>query len=159
MSHCSYDAIDKNPTKLKPQVSTKERHVDKCIQTTGAPYFVWSRQPCIVHSQSMIMLSVLHSWTKSIIGNHSTTAVQGLIIGVVNLLFIMDLKKKMFASLVSYCFRIIRRLCPVEKICNNGCGWCMRGIAKQKPLICHTCQESLQWSQLLVKKKKSLQER
>ena len=51
-----YDAADKPscccfPTRPKPEVSIKHRHVDKCILSTGAPCFGWSKRPCIVHSQ------------------------------------------------------------------------------------------------------------
>ena len=56
VSHCFYDTVDKPAivfsTKFKPQVSAKDRGVDKCVQTSGAPCSGWSKQPRLVHGQS-----------------------------------------------------------------------------------------------------------
>ena len=58
VSHCFYDAMDKPAivfaTEFKPQVNAKDRGVDKCIWTAGAPCFGWSKWPCIVHGQSAL---------------------------------------------------------------------------------------------------------
>ena len=77
------------PTKFQPQVSTRDRHVDKCIHTTRAPCFGWSKAAMYGAQSKLIKLRRLFSWTESnfMIRNHSTAAVQGLIISDVNFYF------------------------------------------------------------------------
>ena len=44
------------PTEFKPQVSAKDRGVEKCIWTAWAPCSGWSKQPRIVHGQFTLCL-------------------------------------------------------------------------------------------------------
>ena len=59
------------PTQFKPQVSTEHTCVDKCILTTGALCFSWSKQSCTVHGQSALCFvgfkaePKINSWSET----------------------------------------------------------------------------------------------
>ena len=108
--HYFYDAADR-PSIVFPQNSSlrsaqKTRGVDKCIQTTGAPSFSWSKWPCIVHSQSALCFAGF-IWTESrfMIRNHSTAAVPGLTVSDVNF---------NISCLVHNRFRFLQVWCPTD---------------------------------------------
>ena len=106
-------------TKFKPQVSTKNRRVDKFVWTAGVPCFGWSKWPCMLHSQSASCFVGFLCDKTPLYGS------QGLIFSDVNFNFSYFVHSRGFCFLQVWCPTVLassgqhvllisRRLCPIR---------------------------------------------
>ena len=119
---CFRQACHSFPTKINftPQVSTEQTCWHEHPDCRGTMLWL-SKRPCIAHGQrAFIMLCGLYIWAESnfIIRNTSVAAVPGRTDDwwcEPKLFMFCSQPRILFsASLVSYCFCIIRTLCPIK---------------------------------------------
>ena len=149
------------PTKFKPRFSVKDRRVDQCIWTAEAPRYGWSKWPCVVHSQSVIMLFLrrLYSWTESkfMIRSHVAAAVPGLTDSDVNFNFSCSVHSYGFCFLQVWCpaifpswgHRVLLKFCLQDtlsyKVMEKCAPLCQRMRAAAEEQHVHRCAKEWEW--------------